>query len=247
MAKRDEYLKGVLTFHDYYGLLVELLGEGSLRAALPGERTPDQWRELLADDPHLNNVPLAQWDFPGDSVVRRLVRAADQSALTAITGRGGWSLSDSTCVLKETARRYAAVEPMEGCRFCDTTDTGRFDDDGPVCVDCKSSCFVAAQWPGVAVRFVGYVTETVHPECPGHAAADEPNDGHAGIGDVVYCDGSCQSAETETDFGTARVVMVGDDREHEVALDDLIDVDDADFCSECGQVGCGHDGRAEEA
>jgi hypothetical protein len=138
-----------------------------------------------------------------------------------------------------------ADEP--GCKFCDTTDTGRFDDDGTVCVDCKSSCFVAAQWPGVAVRFVGYVTETVHPECPGHSAADEPNDGHAGIGDVVYCDGSCQSAETETDYGTARVVMVGDDREHEVALDDLIDVDDADFCSECGQVGCGHDGRVEEA
>jgi hypothetical protein len=150
---------------------------------------------------------------------------------------------------RDTFRTAAGLTTADedGCRFCDTTDTGRFDDDGPVCVDCKSSCFVAAQWPGVAVRFVGYVTETVHPECPGHAAADEPNDGHAGIGDVVYCDGSCQSAETETDYGTARVVMVGDDREHEVALDDLIDVDDDDFCSECGQVGCGHDGRAEEA
>lgn len=107
MSKRSEYLKGDLTFHEYYGLLVELLGEGSLRAMLPGERTPDQWRELLADDPHLNNVPLAQWDFPGDGLVRQLVRAADADELVAITGSKGWSLSDSTCVLKETARRYA--------------------------------------------------------------------------------------------------------------------------------------------
>jgi hypothetical protein len=150
---------------------------------------------------------------------------------------------------RDTFRTAAglAMEDEQPCVFCDTYDTGRFDDEGRVCVDCKGSRFVAEQWPGVAVWLHGYVTETVHPECPGHSAADEPNDGHAGIGDVVYCDGSCQPEETETDYDRVRVVMVGDDRQHEVELADLTKINDDAFCSECGQVGCGHDGRAEEA
>jgi len=37
-----------------------------------------------------------------------------------------------------------------------------------------------------------------------------------------------------------RAVMVGDDRVHEVDKDDLIPLDEDDFCHGCGQVGCGH-------
>lgn len=106
MSKRDEYLKGTLTFHDYYGLLVELIGETYLRALLPGERTPEQWRELVAADEHLNNVALRHWD-DRDHLVRTRLPGGDE--LRPITGSGGWSLSDSVCVLKETARRYAAT------------------------------------------------------------------------------------------------------------------------------------------
>lgn len=34
-------------------------------------------------------------------------------------------------------------------------------------------------------------------------------------------------------------VMVGDDREHIVDVDDLTKIDDEDYCSGCGQIGCG--------
>jgi len=47
----------------------------------------------------------------------------------------------------------------------------------------------------------------------------------------------------DPDRQTVIAVMVGDDREHEVDLDDLIPLDDLDYCAECGQVGCCHDGR----
>lgn len=45
----------------------------------------------------------------------------------------------------------------------------------------------------------------------------------------------------ETDTVTA--VMIGDDREFVIDVDDLTAIDDLDYCSECGQIGCGHDGR----
>jgi hypothetical protein len=131
-SRRAEYMSGALTHHDYYGLLVELLGEDALRELLPTRserltppafreasgdrtplvlergkpRTPTEWRELLAADDHLNNVWLRRWDARHRDVLA-LVRRADRDALLAITGSGGWSLGDSVCVLKTTARRYA--------------------------------------------------------------------------------------------------------------------------------------------
>lgn len=45
------------------------------------------------------------------------------------------------------------------------------------------------------------------------------------------------------------VVMIGDDVPHKVDRDDFKEVAREDFCGECGQVGCAHDGldRSEEA
>ena len=106
-SKRAQYMRGDLTFSEYYGLLVEYLGEDALRAALPVDHTPARWRKLTEADQHLNNIPLRHWDAC-DSYVRSLVQQAGGSTkLKPINGSGGWSLSDSVCVLKETARRYA--------------------------------------------------------------------------------------------------------------------------------------------
>lgn len=41
-------------------------------------------------------------------------------------------------------------------------------------------------------------------------------------------------------------VMVGDDREHIVDVEDLTVLGELDYCAECGQVGCTHDGRERE-
>lgn len=95
--------------------------------------------------------------------------------------------------------------------------------------------------PGVAFWLKSYLM--VQPECAGHPAADEPNDGHAGIGEVVYCDGSCE--QPIEDEARVIAVMVGDDREHIIDVDDLTKLDDDAACRVCGQIGCTHDGRSE--
>jgi len=39
------------------------------------------------------------------------------------------------------------------------------------------------------------------------------------------------------------VRMVGDDRDYSVDPDDVTELAPEDYCAECGQVGCRHDGR----
>lgn len=69
-------------------------------------------------------------------------------------------------------------------------------------------------WRGIAFYLLGYVErETADTEWTGVREAD-------------------------TDY--VRAVMVGDDREHEVEVCDLTPIGDADYCSSCGQIGCGH-------
>lgn len=47
----------------------------------------------------------------------------------------------------------------------------------------------------------------------------------------------------DTECGRVLAIMVGDDYKHSVDIDDLVPLDDLDYCAECGQVGCTHDGR----
>lgn len=42
------------------------------------------------------------------------------------------------------------------------------------------------------------------------------------------------------DESRVRAVMVGDDREHVVDVEDLTVIGEDDYCSGCGQIGCGH-------
>jgi hypothetical protein len=44
----------------------------------------------------------------------------------------------------------------------------------------------------------------------------------------------------EPDENMVRAVMVGDDKVHTVDRDDLVLLDEDDFCHGCGQIGCGH-------
>lgn len=47
--------------------------------------------------------------------------------------------------------------------------------------------------------------------------------------------------------GRVIAVMVGDDRRHSLDPEDFTMIDDLDYCAECGQIGCTHDGREREA
>jgi|SRR5262252_1640933 len=53
----------------------------------------------------------------------------------------------------------------------------------------------------------------------------------------------------ENRTGRVVAVMVGDDRRFTFEPDELHALERADYCGECGQIGCGHDGidRSPEA
>lgn len=47
----------------------------------------------------------------------------------------------------------------------------------------------------------------------------------------------------ENRTGKVVAVMVGDDRKFTFDPEDLIPLGDLEYCAECGQIGCTHDGR----
>ena len=48
-----------------------------------------------------------------------------------------------------------------------------------------------------------------------------------------------------SDSGHVKAVMVGDDRVHYVDEEDCVVIDEGDYCSECGQIGCGNGNKEE--
>lgn len=73
----------------------------------------------------------------------------------------------------------------------------------------RGAAYRVDSYPGVAWRFVGQAT---------------------------YVD-EWSGDEVEHDW--VRLVMIGDDRVHEVDPSEVHPLDAGEFCTECGQVGCG--------
>lgn len=77
-------------------------------------------------------------------------------------------------------------------------------------------------------------------------------DGYSGV--AFYVRGYVETPDADTEWtgilnvdrDWVRAVMVGDDREHIVEVADLTPIGEFDYCAECGQVGCEHDGRERE-
>ena len=87
-------------------------------------------------------------------------------------------------------------------------------------------------YDGVAFYLLGHVETCVQTEIL--VAHDEE-------GYPIYVLGQEDIVEEQL----VRAVMVGDDKEYWIDVDDLTKLDDDDYCSSCGQIGCGHDGRIE--
>jgi hypothetical protein len=109
-----------------YARCVEALGRDALLALLPKVSRP--WRELVAEDENLNNVPLNWWDAKHGPSVRRILRSdygleplrgailpkrgvfelySDAARAGRYQEPGGWSLCNTVCTLKELARQLA--------------------------------------------------------------------------------------------------------------------------------------------
>lgn len=109
-------------------------------------------------------------------------------------------------------------------------------------------------WRGVSFRVRGwqlmpYGVWTCQ-DC-GRSGAERPEGGGWILekGDP-NCEHECCSYHDEPEFertGRVIVVMIGDDAHHVVDPDDLVHLDEDDYCHECGQIGCGHDGRDRSA
>jgi hypothetical protein len=63
--------------------------------------TKEELREALAEDGHLNSIPLKEWD-KGASAVARIM--ADTLGINSLT------LAECVCILKEAARQWAEDE-----------------------------------------------------------------------------------------------------------------------------------------
>lgn len=81
-----------------------------------------------------------------------------------------------------------------------------------------AEAYTAKGYRGVAWRVYGWELETVWDDDIGESTDEQRT------GKVV-------------------AVMVGDDRRFTFDPSDLEPLDDLAYCAECGQIGCGHDGR----
>jgi hypothetical protein len=81
--------------------------------------------------------------------------------------------------------------------------------------------FTVDGWDGIAWRAIKYVERQV----------------------VCYDRDIGEWVKTEIYEDWIVAVMIGDDRRHEIEVSEITMIDDDDYCSECGALGCTHDGR----
>lgn len=78
-----------------------------------------------------------------------------------------------------------------------------------------ADAYTVAGWRGIAFRVLGWETAP---------------------------DADTEWSGYEVRTGRLLVVMIGDDRRHAVDPEDVTPIARAEYCGECGQIGCGHDG-----
>jgi hypothetical protein len=98
-------------------------------------------------------------------------------------------------------------------------------------------------YDGVAWRVWEYAKLDPPSECQGHDPMETDSDHED---EFYYCDGECLADyEPEDDRERVIAVMVGDDRKFNFGVDEIHVIPEDDFCSQCGQIGCTHDGREQ--
>lgn len=97
MFTRQDYINGKINHNDYYAQFVTPQMLDSIASYIGSDKL------LSSTDPHLNDIPLKQWDFlPWEQSAFDKVREAN--------GTGGVSLSDKVCIWKNAARQFIERE-----------------------------------------------------------------------------------------------------------------------------------------
>jgi hypothetical protein len=96
------------------------------------------------------------------------------------------------------------------------------------------------QFRGIALYRSGVVVDHVEPEPVSYGDAGTYMEG---CEQMLWGDPECSCPISTTE---CYVTMVGDDTRHLVDVDDLTELPREDFCGECGQIGCSHDGYPRE-
>lgn len=97
MFTRKDYMSKVCTFDEYYAQFVT----ESVKRLVLSKWSAKQLKAAYAEDEHLNNLPLAQWDKLADVL---LLHTDVMRNLATANGSGGVSLSDRGCTLKRAAK-----------------------------------------------------------------------------------------------------------------------------------------------
>lgn len=98
-----------------------------------------------------------------------------------------------------------------------------------------SAHYTVAGYRGVAFYIAGWTTEERYEG--DYLVCDDEDCDHS-ASEMCWVEGDTSLIQGDM----LRAVMVGDDREHIVDPEDLTKIEEADFCHECGQIGCTHDG-----
>jgi hypothetical protein len=99
--------------------------------------------------------------------------------------------------------------------------------------------YAVAGYRGIAFHLIGWAT-TTEPIKTLDVLNDDGEYDPVNGREVEVDSGEFEEVD---DYDRVRAVMVGDDRVFVVEVDDLTRLDDGDYCSQCGQVGCTADGR----
>ena len=87
-------------------------------------------------------------------------------------------------------------------------------------------------WPKIAVWIKGWTKEERY---EGDYLVCEDEDCDHSASEMCWTEGDTSIIEGDM----LRVVMVGDNAEHIVDPEDLVVISDDEYCSCCGQIGCG--------
>lgn len=122
MYTRKQYIAGECTHDEYWAQLVKPCITDMVLRRFGITRLED------STDPHMNDIPLAQWDAMHEPVcslvasntngILDTLRAIDESqAKLAEKRKFSWSMSDSVCVLKRAAKMFIKHEVLVHTAF----------------------------------------------------------------------------------------------------------------------------------